>query len=287
MLAYKIKLFKYKLQADITDDLPKVVSYFSAHNINIVFDIQDTLVEKGDALMKLMQPNDGLCDVVIYAFDRQYNSTIYNGITFRVSNTLRGIYLSTSVADDNVNYLWKALCHELMHSLFMKYVPNGNGNIPMDSMFVNNVLMPYFKNEEINPDGTGAIDGNFSAAWTILNQYIPQYQYFSQAEISKWQLKPELWQLLDKARGIAGVPFIITSGLRTTQQNEDAGGVQDSSHLRGLGCDLSVIDSDKRYKILTALLQAGFHRIGVYAKHLHCDIDPSLPPNLIWHKPAN
>lgn len=135
-MTYKIKLFKYKLQASIDDDIPKVVAYFKLHNIDVVFNIQETQVTKDFALLQLMQPNDGTCDVVMYVYDRNTFNAPTNGLAFRVSDTLRGVYLGTSIVDDNVEYTWKSIIHELMHTLFMKLIPNGNGNIPLDSMLV-------------------------------------------------------------------------------------------------------------------------------------------------------
>ena len=61
------------------------------------------------------------------------------------------------------------------------------------------------------------------------------YKYFKEKEIVG--LNTGLVEMLDKAREIAGIPFIITSGVRTPKQNEDAGGVNDSSHRKGLAVD--------------------------------------------------
>jgi zinc D-Ala-D-Ala carboxypeptidase len=96
-------------------------------------------------------------------------------------------------------------------------------------------------------------------------------------------LDPELCEMLDIARGLAGVPFIITSGLRTEEQNASLPeAVSDSAHLTGNAVDLACTDSSTRYVMIKALLAAGFTRIGVYEKHCHCDNSPMLPPNVIW-----
>ena len=47
-------------------------------------------------------------------------------------------------------------------------------------------------------------------------------------------------QMLNDARGIAGIPFKITSGYRSVSHNKKIGGVQNSSHLIGKACDISV-----------------------------------------------
>jgi zinc D-Ala-D-Ala carboxypeptidase len=106
-------------------------------------------------------------------------------------------------------------------------------------------------------------------------------KHFTDAEIVG--LQPQLVEMLDAARDAAGVPFVITSGLRTPEQNSAAGGVQDSAHLRGLAVDLADFDPATRFAIVKSLLAVGFTRIGVYADgHLHCDCDSSLPQSVMW-----
>ena len=95
-----------------------------------------------------------------------------------------------------------------------------------------------------------------------------------------------IW-MLDDAREIAGVPFIITSGFRTKKYNkllmeEGYKTSKDSSHTKGLAVDISTPDSISRYKILSALLQIGFNRIGIGNNFIHCDIDSNKQQNLIW-----
>ena len=86
---------------------------------------------------------------------------------------------------------------------------------------------------------------------------------------------------LDKARELAGVPFIITSGYRTPQHNLDVGGRVGSSHIKGLAVDISCDNSGHRERILTALIQVGFRRIGIAKSFIHTDLDHDKP-NAIW-----
>jgi len=86
---------------------------------------------------------------------------------------------------------------------------------------------------------------------------------------------------LDEAREIAGVPFIITSGYRTPQHNLDVGGRVGSSHIKGLAVDISCDNSGNRERILTALIQVGFRRIGIAKSFIHTDLDHDKP-NAIW-----
>ena len=88
-------------------------------------------------------------------------------------------------------------------------------------------------------------------------------------------------QMLDDAREIAGIPFKITSGYRSVAHNKKIGGVQNSSHLIGKACDISVKNGQERYIILNALIKAGFRRLGVAKTFIHADNDDSKS-NSVW-----
>jgi hypothetical protein len=105
-------------------------------------------------------------------------------------------------------------------------------------------------------------------------------KYFTDAEVAG--LDHRLVARLDRARGYAGVPFEITSGKRTEEENAAAGGVKNSAHVRGLAVDLRCPGSGARYFMLKGLLAAGFDRIGVYDLHFHVDIDEALPARVCW-----
>jgi hypothetical protein len=108
-----------------------------------------------------------------------------------------------------------------------------------------------------------------------------------ESQMTKWFTEDEiiglddkLVSMLDRARELAGIPFIITCGL--VFDDKPGSHVSDSAHLRGLAADLRCPFSVWRFHMLPALLSVGFRRIGVYDKHLHADIDPSLPQDVIW-----
>ena len=91
---------------------------------------------------------------------------------------------------------------------------------------------------------------------------------------------------LDHARDIAGISFKITSGYRTKEYNEDLlkrgyKASKNSSHLIGVAADIAVGSGHERYVILSALIKAGFRRIGVAKTFIHCDTDDSKP-NSVW-----
>lgn len=128
-------------------------------------------------------------------------------------------------------------------------------------------------------------------SWKIYKkQSMVTYKYFSQAEVDKYKLKPELFSVLDKMREIAGTPFIITSGLRTVAENEKVGGVPNSAHLRGLACDLLCTDKIKRTQMLKGILNCGTPVfLEIAQNHLHISIDTSVDVmgTTIWKNDQN
>lgn len=276
-MIYKIKVYTYKLKATISDDITKLTDYFKKHGITLDLSIEETAVPKQDVPLKLFTPNDGKCDVVMYVYDKASFNMQSQGLAFNHSQTLRAIYLATTTWDDAVDYTWKSMAHEIMHTLFYKFnIPQLD---PMDIMKVGNTWKPYYKNEELDSP-----DGNFAEAFKRLAPYITmKYKYFKDSEVKG--LKPEFVKLLDEARGIAGVPFIITSGYRTPEKNASVGGVEDSSHTTGLAVDIRVKDGVTGGKILLALVKVGLTRFGFYKDgHIHVDYDNTKPNPCYWIK---
>lgn len=184
----------------------------------------------------------------------------------------------------------KTFNHELFHCIFYRLARRGvklpdvmdtyknDGSLSLDIDSNRNdalkLLAPYW---DIIKAPKPSLVSRIMTAITPKTQYL----YFKESEVIG--LKPELVSRLDRARDIAQIPFKITSGLRTVAENKKAGGVEDSSHLSGLACDIACVSSDARWKIINALLKAGFTRIGVGETFVHCDVDTSKPGNVIWH----
>jgi zinc D-Ala-D-Ala carboxypeptidase len=80
--------------------------------------------------------------------------------------------------------------------------------------------------------------------------------------------------MLDTAREIAGVPFVITSGYRAPTDNKTAGGVDNSLHCQGLAVDLRAPGGLLRERMLWGLAHAGFKQVGLYTAHIHVELDP-------------
>jgi uncharacterized protein YcbK (DUF882 family) len=88
--------------------------------------------------------------------------------------------------------------------------------------------------------------------------------------------------MLDDAREIADISFIVNSGFRTKQHNKKVGGKSGSSHLKGYAVDLKAKDSRSRFIMLHALIAVGFTRIGIGKTFIHVDNDPNKDPQVTW-----
>jgi uncharacterized protein YcbK (DUF882 family) len=80
-----------------------------------------------------------------------------------------------------------------------------------------------------------------------------------------------LWKL-DYARELAGLPFHITSSYRAKDPR---------FHGEGKAVDIACSKSHERFIIVTALLFAGFTRIGIYENHIHADTG-TAPIRVLW-----
>lgn len=100
-------------------------------------------------------------------------------------------------------------------------------------------------------------------------------------------MDPAFLELLDRARELAGTPFIINSGVRTPERNEAVGGKPNSAHLstrQGGPCavDIAVKGSRDRFLILKGLIEAGCTRIGIARTFIHADGAADLDPEVTW-----
>lgn len=75
---------------------------------------------------------------------------------------------------------------------------------------------------------------------------------------------------LEKAREIAGVPFVINSGYRCPAHNK-AEGSTSKNHTSGRAADIKANNGPQRGQILKGLYLAGFRRIGIGPNFIHAD----------------
>lgn len=98
-------------------------------------------------------------------------------------------------------------------------------------------------------------------------------------------MNPGFIRTLDKIRDEVGFPLVVTSGYRTPEWNAHVGGVQGSSHTKGVAVDFAAPTEAMRNAITDAAVKHGIKRIG-YGAHknfIHLDIDPDKTQYTIWN----
>lgn len=177
----KLKIYKSTgLKENVDDDIAQINGFFKSDfvksiipgGIDITYDVEWTSVIKQDAILKLMKPLEGKYDFVMYLYERPITSTDFFGLTFMVSPKLVGIYQGVDPYDDAQSYIWKSICHELLHAITDKIAsekcivlqnyldyPLKNGKVDM-SVYVAGNQNPYM------------IDGNFYQQFKAVAPYM-------------------------------------------------------------------------------------------------------------------
>ena len=92
-------------------------------------------------------------------------------------------------------------------------------------------------------------------------------------------MRPKFLEMIDEARRLARIPFQINSGYRCEKHNKEVGSTSDN-HPSGQAADIKCTDGLSRFKIVEALIKAGFTRIGVAKTFIHADCTDK--PTSIW-----
>ncbi len=132
-----------------------------------------------------------------------------------------------------------------------------------------------------NPDGTRYKDAPFKLEHFDVREFESP-----DAPGSGGMMRTSTLQMLDQARTIAGIPFVISDGggYRTPAYNESLRprSAKNSAHLGGWAADIRARDVATQRAIVRALKQAGFRRFGIYKTFIHADNDPSKTQNVAW-----
>ena len=89
-----------------------------------------------------------------------------------------------------------------------------------------------------------------------------------------------LISLLEKARIIYGKPMRISSGYRCPDHNAAVGGGPE--HPAGEAADIFCVFAADRFRLVSALYDAGFRRIGVGDSFIHAGSSATLPQDVMW-----
>lgn len=116
-----------------------------------------------------------------------------------------------------------------------------------------------------------------------------KWKYFTDSEVEG--LNEAFVQKLEKAREIAGIAFVVTSGYRSPEKNQSViGAVPDSSHTKGLAVDIRVRSSREAALVVDSAKAAGIDRRGIYVdsywnpRHVHIDCDPDKISEVLFVK---
>lgn len=91
------------------------------------------------------------------------------------------------------------------------------------------------------------------------------------------KMDSEFMRMLEEARTIAGVPFVINSGYRCPLHK------QKSMNHFGNAADIACTNDRLRWIILHALIMAGFRRIGLNPAFIHADnMDRATAAKAAW-----
>lgn len=114
-------------------------------------------------------------------------------------------------------------------------------------------------------------------------------KYFTESEFkqcspscSLQDMKQTTMSKMDTAREIAGIPFVITSAYRPSEWDRAKGRSGTGAHTLGCAIDIRCNSSSNRFKIVAALLKAGFTRIGIAKTFIHADDSPQHAQQVIW-----
>ena len=102
--------------------------------------------------------------------------------------------------------------------------------------------------------------------------------YFSESEFErcvpkckKSDMDSHFMERLNRARRLAGIPFILNSAFRTVEHEKLMNRTGNSMHTKGRAVDIRCLDGNSRAVILEALLKVGFHGIGISNTFIHVD----------------
>jgi hypothetical protein len=118
--------------------------------------------------------------------------------------------------------------------------------------------------------------------WNKYKPYFTKEEFDCKCGCGKNNMTKKQMDMLLKARIEANIPFIINSGCRCDTHNIYVGGDEFSEHLKGKGTDIKCTSSTHRWKIINALLKAGFKRIGIATNYIHVGTSSKKPQEVIW-----
>ena len=98
----------------------------------------------------------------------------------------------------------------------------------------------------------------------------------------KEQCNADSLRRLDRAREVAGIPFVLSSAYRSREHEVSKGRSGTGAHTEGRAFDIRCSTSRDRWLIVHAAMVSGFTRIGIANTFVHLDDSPNLTQSVIW-----
>lgn len=115
------------------------------------------------------------------------------------------------------------------------------------------------------------------------------YKYFSENDFQKAvpackmsDIRRTSLERLDRAREVAGIPFILSSAYRSPEYEKKKGRSGSGAHTEGCAFDVRCCDSRSRWLVVFGAIVAGFTRIGIAKNFVHLDDSERLSHPVIW-----
>jgi hypothetical protein len=114
-------------------------------------------------------------------------------------------------------------------------------------------------------------------------------KYFKESEFQACSPKCSLQDMrqatmskFDTAREIAGIPFVINSAYRSPVWDKSKGRSGTGAHTLGQAMDIRCNADRNRFRVINALIKAGFTRIGVAKTYIHADDSEGHTQEVAW-----
>lgn len=116
-------------------------------------------------------------------------------------------------------------------------------------------------------------------------------RWFSESEFNKCtprcslqDMDQELMYMLDAARDYAQIPIVLNCAYRSVAWDKSKGRLGTSAHTLGKAVDIRCNSSTNRYKLIVALIEAGFNRVGIAKTFIHVDMSgpPRHSSDVVW-----
>lgn len=105
---------------------------------------------------------------------------------------------------------------------------------------------------------------------------------FCRVGCHKSDCNPSSLRRLERLRVMVGEPLVLSSAYRTSYHDRSRGRSGKGPHTIGCAFDLVCTSDALRYKIVSAAIACGFHRIGIGKNFVHVDDSNVHPAPRIW-----